>query len=74
MGKECENDADRFSGILEKPFCIYGAGIVATSVYTAIRTLYRKKPLFFLVSDAAEGKPDENPYEINGIHSAHRVL
>ena len=67
MGKECENDADRFSGILEKPFCIYGAGIVATSVYTAIRTLYRKKPLFFLVSDAAEGKPDENPYEINGI-------
>lgn len=67
MGKECENDADRFSGILEKPFCIYGAGIVATSVYTAIRTLYRKKPLFFLVSDAAEGKPDENPYEIDGI-------
>lgn len=67
MGKEYENDADRFSGILEKPFCIYGAGIVATSVYTAIRTLYRKKPLFFLVSDAAEGKPDENPYEIDGI-------
>lgn len=67
MGKEYENDADRFSGILEKPFCIYGAGIVATSVYTAIRTLYRKKPLFFLVSDAAEGKTDENPYEIDGI-------
>lgn len=67
MGKECENDVDRFSGILEKPFCIYGAGIVATSVYTAIRTLYRKKPLFFLVSDAAEGKSDENPYAIDDI-------
>ncbi len=53
--------------IITAPFCIYGAGIVATSVYTAIRTLYRKKPLFFLVSDAAEGKPDENPYEIDGI-------
>lgn len=32
-------------------FCIYGAGIVAASIYTAIRELYHKSPLFFLVSD-----------------------
>ena len=49
------------------PFCIYGAGIVATSIYTVIKTLYQKTPLFFLVSDAAEGKMDENPLEIDGI-------
>lgn len=52
---------------LTAPFCIYGAGIVATSIYTAIRTLYRKTPLFFLVSDAPKGKADENPTEIDGI-------
>ncbi|MDD6812694.1 MAG: DUF4422 domain-containing protein [Lachnospiraceae bacterium] len=48
-------------------FCIYGAGVVATSIYTAIKTLYRKQPLFFLVSDADEGKKDENPVKIDGI-------
>ncbi len=49
------------------PFCIYGAGIVATGLYTAMKSLYRKTPLFFLVSDPAEGKQDENPPEIDGI-------
>lgn len=49
------------------PFCIYGAGIVGTSIYTSIKTLYHRKPLFFLVSDAVEGKCDENPTEIDGI-------
>lgn len=48
-------------------FCIYGAGIVATSIYTAIKVLYHRKPLFFIVSDAPEGKCDENPTEIEGI-------
>ena len=37
--------------LVQRPFCIYGAGIVATSVYTAIKTLYRRTPLFFLISD-----------------------
>lgn len=49
------------------PFCIYGAGIVATSIYTAIKALYQKTPLFFLVSDAAEGRTDDNPFEIDGL-------
>lgn len=48
-------------------FCIYGAGIVATSIYKVIKTIYQKQPLFFLVSDATEGKKDENPVEIDGI-------
>ena len=53
---------------LQSPFCIYGAGIVATSVYTAIRTLYHKKPLFFLVSDAGHKEGlDKPPEEIDGI-------
>lgn len=49
------------------PFCIYGAGIVATSIYTAIKTLYNKTPLFFLISDVTEGKCDEEPAQIDGI-------
>lgn len=53
--------------IFNTPFCIYGAGIVATSIYTAIKILYRKTPLFFLVSDAAEGKADDNPLKIDGL-------
>lgn len=53
--------------LLENSFCIYGAGIVATSIYKAIKTIYHKKPQFFLVSDAAEGKSDENPMEIDSI-------
>lgn len=53
--------------LTDSPFCIYGAGIVASGIYTAIRTLYNKKPLFFLVSDAPEGKCDENPDEIDDI-------
>lgn len=53
--------------LLTTPFCIYGAGIVATSVYTAIRELFRQSPLFFLVSDTAETQDDDNPKEIDGI-------
>lgn len=53
--------------LFEPPFCIYGAGIVATSIYKAIKTVYQKQPLCFLVSDAEEGKNDENPTEIDGI-------
>lgn len=41
-----------------RPFCIYGAGIVAMSVYTAIEALYNRRPLFFLISDP-EGSEDE---------------
>lgn len=40
--------------IVSQPFCIYGAGIVACSAYTAIKTLYHTEPLFFLVSDSAK--------------------
>lgn len=66
MNKHFDNSCI-FSNIFNAPFCIYGAGIVATSIYTAIKTLYQKIPLFFLVSDVPEGKPDENPMEIDGI-------
>lgn len=45
-------------------FCIYGAGIVATSVYTAIKDLYHRQPLFFLISDEHE---ENEPKEIDGI-------
>ena len=57
----------KFLYFMERSFCIYGAGIVAAGIYTAVKTLYRKTPLFFLVSDAAEGGKDENPAEIDGI-------
>lgn len=53
--------------ILHEPFCIYGAGIVATSIYTALKTLYNRTPLFFLISDVPEGKRDEEPRQIDGI-------
>ena len=53
--------------ILTGPFCIYGAGIVAASIYTVIKTLYNKTPLFFLISDVPEGKRDEEPKQIDGI-------
>lgn len=51
------------------PFCIYGAGIVASSAYMAIKTLYQKEPLFFLVSDSKEqdGIKEQMPDEIDGI-------
>lgn len=44
------------------PFCIYGAGIVAVSIYTALREVYNCIPDAFLVSEW-EG----NPTEIDGI-------
>ena len=47
---------------MDKLYYIYGAGIVATSLYTAIRQLYNCRPTAFLVS-AKEG----NPFEIDGI-------
>lgn len=39
-----------------RPFCIYGAGIVAMSVYTAIEALYDRRPLFFLISDLEDSE------------------
>lgn len=55
--------------LLQSPFCIYGAGIVAASIYTAIKTIYNKIPLFFLVSDSGGkgGMLDSSPTEIDGI-------
>lgn len=44
------------------PFCIYGAGIVATSIYTALKNTYNCKPLAFLVSEMSD-----NPSEIDGL-------
>lgn len=51
------------------PFCIYGAGIVAASIYTAIKAIYHKTPLFFLISDPEDkgDKLDVSPEEIDGI-------
>lgn len=43
-------------------FYIYGAGIVATSIYTAINNLYNCKPIAFLVSSL-----EENPVKIDDI-------
>ena len=47
---------------MNKNFYIYGAGTVATSIYTAIKTLYNLKPIAFCVSEK-EG----NPVQIDGI-------
>lgn len=58
---------------LNRPFCIYGAGIVAMSVYTAIEALFDQRPLFFLTSDpeTLEKEPGKsggvNTDKINGI-------
>lgn len=54
--------------IINYPFCIYGAGTVATSVYAVIKALYHKTPVNFLVSDS-DGKEelDKPPAEIDGI-------
>lgn len=49
----------------EHSFCIYGAGIVAASAYTAIEALYGCTPLFFLVS-GPESACDRTR-DINGI-------
>lgn len=54
--------------IISTSFCIYGAGIVATSIYKAIQTIYGRVPVFFLVSDTtARQGINENPREIDGI-------
>ncbi len=55
--------------LLNRSFCIYGAGIVASSIYTVIKTLYHKFPLFFLVSDPAgkSGATEQTLSEIDGI-------
>ncbi len=47
-----------------RPFCIYGAGIVASSVYTVLKELYHMLPAFFLISDENGGN---EPEEIDGI-------
>lgn len=48
--------------IISTSFCIYGAGIVATSIYKAIQTIYGRVPVFFLVSDTtARQGINENP-------------
>jgi len=44
------------------PFCIYGAGIVASSVYTALKSTYNCIPTAFLISER-----NGNPLEIDGI-------
>ncbi len=50
-------------------FCIYGAGIVATGVYTVIKALYDRKPSYFLVSGPAQqgGSAEQAPAMIDGI-------
>lgn len=58
--------------IRHSTFCIYGAGIVAASIYTAIKTLYHKTPLFFLISDFAGrggtlGEEESRIRELDGI-------
>lgn len=48
--------------MVHSPFCIYGAGIVATSIYTALKMHYMRIPECFLVSS-----PEGNPSEIDGL-------
>ena len=48
---------------IQTPFYIYGAGIVASSIYTAWKYLYNVFPESFLVSTMEEN----NPEEIDGI-------
>lgn len=48
-------------------FCIYGAGIVATSIYKAIKTLYGKQPLSFIVSDSELSEKSTTPEKIDSI-------
>lgn len=48
-------------------FCIYGAGIVATSIYKAIKTLYGKQSLSFIVSDSELSKKSTTPEKIDSI-------
>jgi len=43
-------------------FYIYGAGIVAASIYTAVKALYGCRPKAFIVSDL-----ESNPAQIDGI-------
>lgn len=47
---------------MDKSFYIYGAGIVATSIYTAIKNLHNRTPNAFLVSNLKG-----NPAQIEGI-------
>lgn len=47
---------------MRESFYIYGAGIVATGVYTAIKELHKLLPIAFLVSGR-----DGNPAQIDGI-------
>lgn len=48
--------------IINKRFFIFGAGIVATTVYTALKELYNCVPKAFVVTDT-----NYNPTEIDGI-------
>ncbi len=48
--------------IVNKRFFIYGAGIVATTIYTALKELYNRVPEAFIVTNAKA-----NPKEIDGI-------
>lgn len=43
-------------------FCIYGAGIVAASIYAALKDTYNYRPTAFLISER-----NGNPFEIDGI-------
>ncbi len=65
-------DRELDKAIEASSFCIYGAGIVAASIYTAIKELYHKSPLFFLVSDfggrgGTLGEDEKQPPELDGI-------
>lgn len=65
---------------MNKQFYIYGAGIVATSIYTAIKQLYHHIPLAFLVSDKKgnptqmEGIPVLELSEIGDLDSGHQIV
>lgn len=48
--------------LMDKSFYIYGAGIVATSLYTAIKKVHNAVPIAFVVSDTKD-----NPPHIDGI-------
>lgn len=57
-----QDSTDKGGGRNMYPFCIYGAGIVAVSIYTALKTTYNCIPSAFLISERGA-----NPLEIDGI-------
>lgn len=63
MNDRKENDKNKMKKVVDgEPFVIYGAQIVAVSVYTVLKSIYHVIPRCFLVSHR-----ENNPKNIDGI-------